>query len=671
MNDKDRYEELKAEIRRHDRLYASANPEISDQQYDELVKELERIEERHPDWVRTDSPTQTLWGTALSSDFEEVAHLRPMLSLANTYSEAEVRQFHERMLGEVGEPERIAYTCEPKVDGVAVSLLYEEGRFKRGATRGDGRTGEEITANLLTLDEIPRLLREGPWRSGRVEVRGEVYMRTADFQRLNEQRVEEGLAPFANPRNSTAGSLKLLDAREVARRPLRIWAYDLIAEGDWKRGEHAENLRAIGEMGLPVVDFALVEELGEIFKYYEGMEQRRGDLPYEVDGVVVKLNDLALREELGATAKSPRWAIAWKFKAQRAITTLHRITHQVGRTGAVTPVAELEPVELAGSTIRRATLHNADEIQRLGLGEEMRVVLEKAGDVIPKVISRAEGEPAGQYTAPTHCPACGQELMHPEDEVIARCVNISCPAMVKGRLMHYASRGAMDIEGLGEKTVELLLAEELVRDPGDLYGLTQEEVEKLEGFAQLSAKNLIEAISASKEQTLDRLLFALGIRMVGAGVARVLARRFGHLHALAEASREPEKLEAIDEVGPKIAASIHEFFALERNRAFLEKLQEAGVRFGSKPEEKHEERLAGRRIVLTGALVLPRDQVAEALRREGANVTSSVSGRTDLLIHGEEAGSKLEKARKLGVRILDGSRLELAELLEEVVRLWG
>ncbi len=655
MSDRERYRQLVEEIRRHNRLYYEESlPEISDQDYDELYRKLVELEEKHPDWVTPESPTQQVGG-APSEKFATVEHRVPMMSLANTYSEQEVREFHERMLREVEDPKKVGYTCEPKIDGVAVTLRYEKGKLTLGATRGDGRTGENITDNLLTLKDIPRSISNAKYGKRDFEVRGEAYMTLSGFHKLTEARQEAGEKPFANPRNATAGSLKLLDSGEVARRPLHFFAYELIAK-DWAGSFQVNRLRALKEMGFPTFElWSEAADANEIQTFWTELSEKRDDLDYEVDGVVVKLNDLRLREELGSTAKSPRWAIAYKFKARRAVTTLLEITHQVGRTGAVTPVAELEPVYLAGSTIRRSTLHNADEIARLGLGPGMKVILEKAGDVIPKVIGRAEGEPEGRYEPPVKCPVCGESLVRPEGEVVQRCVNISCPAMLRGRLIHFGSRGALDIEGLGDKTVDLLMESGLVHDPGDLYSLKLENVRKLPGFAELSAKNLLESIEKSKKQPIDRLIFALGVRMVGAGVARVLARHFGNLDALIDAARDPAGLEQIEEVGPKIALSVHEFFGLERNLKFIETLRSAGMSFGDgKRTEGIIQALENKTIVLTGALEsMTREAAGETLRALGARVSGSVSKSTDLVIAGPGAGSKLTKAQELGVPMID------------------
>jgi len=656
MANRDRYEELKQEIQYHNRLYyEQAVPEISDQDYDALYRELLDIESEHPDWVTPDSPSQKIGGTPDSEKFATVEHAVPMMSLANTYSAEDVQEFHERMVREVGDPNRVRYTCEPKIDGVAVTLRYEAGQLVLAATRGDGRTGENITDNLLTLKDVPRTIKALEYADRDFEARGEVYMTLSGFRKLVEAREEAGEKPFANPRNATAGSLKLLDRSEVARRPLHIFTYELIA-GDWAGVAQQERLETLRDMGFPTFDlWEIASNSDEIQSYWDKLSEKRDELDYEVDGVVVKIDDLKLRGELGTTAKSPRWAMAYKFKARRAETMLLKITHQVGRTGAVTPVAELEPVYLGGSTIKRATLHNADEIARLGLGENMRVILEKAGDVIPKVIVRAEGEPQGNYVPPDICPECGEHLVQPEGEVVRRCINVSCPALLRGSLIHFASRGAMDIEGLGEKTVDLLMAEHAVAGPGDIFSLSLEKLKKLPGFGEISAKNLQNSIEMSKNRTLDRVIFALGIRMVGAGVARVLAKRFRTLDALIEASHDPEKLTEIDEIGEKIADSVREFFKNDRNLQFIDKLRAAGVDFGAKnASEEFPQVLEGMTFVLTGSLEeMTREEAGEELRKLGAQVSGSVSKKTTMVIAGPGAGSKLSKAQELGVPVID------------------
>jgi DNA ligase (NAD+) len=680
MSDRKRYEELVEQVEFHNRkYYDEANPVIPEVEYDALYRELVELEKQYPEWVTPESPTQKI-GATKSEKFETVLHPVRMMSLGNTYSFEEVEDFHNRIIKEIDNPLFIEYTCEPKVDGIAVSLRYRDGKFYLGATRGDGRQGENITANLNTLKNFPKVLSAGPWSKGEFEIRGEAYMDITGFQDLNNQREDNELKRFANPRNATAGSLKMLDSSEVARRPLHIWTYELISEDKWAGGTHTERLDTLKKMGFPVVEWELVRNASDIQKYWNSLDSRRDSLAYEVDGVVIKLNDISTRESLGATAKAPRWAIAYKFKARRAVTHLNSITYQVGRTGAVTPVAELEPVYLAGSTIRRATLHNDEEIARLGLGPDMDVIIEKAGDVIPKVISRAEGVESVEFKTPDVCPVCEESLVKTEDEVIKRCVNVSCTAMLRGRLSHFSSRGAMDIDGLGEKTVDLLMSSDIeILDPGDFYILTAEDLLKLEGFANLSAENLIKALENSKEQTLNKLIFGLGIRMVGAGVARSLASHFKTLdnliNAVTETDQEStlEKLTDIEEIGDKIALSLVEFFNLDRNKDFVEKLRVAGVSFGVEEDSDSDidKFLDGKKIVLTGSLEsMTRSEAGDILRKYGAQVTSSVSKKTDLVIVGALAGSKLKKAESLKVKVLDATFIKSENFTNELRNLF-
>jgi DNA ligase (NAD+) len=662
-----RYVDLSDEIRRHNGLYALAKPEITDSQYDDLYKQLEAIEAEHPDWVTSNSPTQVVWGDR-SDAFAPIEHQVPMMSLSNTYNEDEVREFIERVDGQGDnlfalQPE---FTCEPKVDGVGLSVHYRDGVMTLAASRGDGRTGENVTANVRTISDIPLLLREGPWLEGWIEIRGEVYMALPDFHDANRLREQEGLPAFANPRNTTAGSLKLLDPNEVAKRPLKFWAYSLLThEGPLAHSLdlnlHSERLLLIEEMGLPMVDWQMAHNADEVQQFWQQLQDKRDQLDYEVDGVVVKVNDLKMRDKMGATAKAPRWAMAYKFEARREVTTLLTIKHSVGRTGAVTPYAELEPVNIGGATIRNATLHNEDEIQRLGVAPGLRVVLERAGDVIPKVISLAPGEDRkGEYSPPTVCPSCGTELVQPPGEVIRRCVNISCPAQKRGRLIHFGSRNAMDIDGLGEKTVDLLLEHELVNDPGDIYTLTDNQWEALPGFKEKSVNNMRSALDISKERSLNRLIFGLGIRMVGEGAARALANRYRTLDALIIASPRVEELEAIDDIGTKIAASVAEFFSLERNLMVIEKLRAAAVSFGTLPsleDSAEHEAFSGKTFVLTGSLDrMSRKEGQEYILSFGGKMTSSVSKKTDVVVAGDSPGSKLDKANTLGIEVWDEQR---------------
>ncbi len=658
MSDRTRYEELIRLIDYHDwRYYVTNDPVISDEEYDRLYRELIDIEDRHQDWVTPNSPSQRVGGRT-SDEFRSVIHQHPMMSLANTYSIGEIIDFDKRIRQGLEKKETIAYSCEPKIDGVAVSLTYLNGSFTTGATRGDGVRGDDITSNLRTVRGFPLQITEGPGKEKDFEVRGEVYMANEDFKYLSSIREESGQPPFANPRNATAGSLKLLDPKEVRKRKLRIWIYELFADPDWAGRTHSERLETLEAMRFPVVHpWEICDNIDSIEKYCVGLEEKRDSLAYDIDGVVIKINSLNKREFLGTTAKTPRWAIAYKFKARRAETYLKKITHQVGRTGAITPVAELEPVFLAGSTITRATLHNDDEIARLSLGPARYVIIEKAGDVIPKVVSLKDGEKPGEYAPLTYCPKCQQELVRPDGEVIQRCVNAACPALLRGRLIHYSSRQAMDIEGLGEQTVDFLLENGFLRDLGDIYTIDAKKLAKMPGFGDLSVTKLLRGIEDSKGRPLANLIFALGIRHVGAGVARTLTRRFSHLDELIQTVDEnPEVLESITEVGPKIAASIVDFFNLQSNRDIIEKLREHQLNFGEKFDSQGRlvkpVPLDGIRIVLTGTLSeMSREEASDILRELGAKVTTSVSSRTNLLIVGENAGSKLNRALQLEVPV--------------------
>lgn len=664
---REKYLELVKTISDYDyRYYVLAEPIIGDEEYDALYRRLLEIEQSHPEWIVPESPSRRIGGEP-SGDFPTVIHERPMMSLANTYSMGEVRDF-DRRIRQLLPDEEITYSCEPKIDGIAVTLHYRNGEFKLGATRGDGYRGDDITTNLRTIRSIPLKISQEGENYHDFEVRGEVYMPLRQFHRINEERVRQDLPPFANPRNATAGSMKTLDPREVSRRGLMIWCYDLDSDENWIGDTHDKRLKQLEEMRFPVVHpRKLVHRVEEVEEYYHTLGELRSSLPYEIDGVVVKVNDLRQRDLLGATAKSPRWAMAYKFAASRAETVLRSITHQVGRTGAVTPVGELEPVFLAGSTIKRVTLHNYDEIKRLGIGENTRVILEKAGDVIPKVVSRAPGEPEKEYQPPRKCPVCGQPLVRSEDEVIPRCVNFACPAMILGRIEHFVSRGAMDIEGLGSQTVDLLIQKKMVKDAGDLYFLDFNLISQLPGFGKKSADKLKKNIEESKNRPLDRVLFALGIRFVGAGVARVLAENFSSIDELEIASNSPGKLEKIEEIGPRIAASIAEFFANPGNQQVLEKLRKAGVTFSrveqDTPADQTQHPWYGKRFVLTGTLKsMSRGVAGERLRAIGAIVSSSLSSKTDYLVVGESPGSKLKKAKDLRVTIL--SENEFLEGLE-------
>jgi len=650
-----RAEKLAEEIRRHEHLYRVEDaPEISDREFDRLMRELEELEAEHPELRTPDSPTQRVGGEPLEA-FEPAPHDVPMLSLANTYDEEEVRDFDRRVREGLGR-EEYAYHVELKFDGVAVSVRYEKGVLVRGATRGDGRTGDDITANLRTVRGLPLRIPD----ERRIEVRGEVYMDRGDFAALNAAREEEGLETYANPRNTTSGTLKLLDPRQVAARKLRVFVYQLVDGPALGATTHAEAMDLARGMGLPVNGHRRVcGDIDEVLAFVESWRERRHELSYETDGMVVKVNAFAQQQRLGATSKAPRWAMAYKFPAEGRPTVLERIRVQIGRMGTATPVAELAPVVVGGSTVRRATLHNLDEIRRKDIREGDTVLVEKGGDVIPKVVAVVpDKRPAKsrKWRFPRKCPECGTPLTREPDAVAYRCDNLVCPAQMEGRIGHFASRGAMDIEGLGDKLIAQLVGGGLVRDAGDLYALTLEQLTGLERMGDLSARNLLAGLEASREQPFHRVLFAVGIRHVGAHVARLLAEAAGSLDALAEA--DAESLTRIHGVGETVAQSVVDFLARPESRAMLAKLRGAGLRF--EEERSAEGRpLEGLTVVLTGTLErYTRTQAADALRSRGAHVAGSVSAKTDYVIAGEAAGSKARKAESLGIPVLDEAGME-------------
>ncbi|OGG43728.1 MAG: DNA ligase (NAD(+)) LigA [Candidatus Handelsmanbacteria bacterium RIFCSPLOWO2_12_FULL_64_10] len=647
-----RIDELIREIQEHDhRYFVLARPTVSDEAYDRLMRELKALEEAHPYLVRPDSPTRRV-GSGLTKQFLPVRRRIPMLSLDNTYSEADVREF-DRRVREGLEGDSPTYVAELKIDGVALSLTYEEGYLARGVTRGDGTTGEDITPNCRTIRSIPLRLRGS---SRRAEVRGEAYLPQEAFESINREREQAGEEPFANPRNAAAGSLKLQDARIVAGRRLSFFAYYLDAP-EVRTERHSRNLERLAEMGFPVNPHrALCRSIEEVVAFWRTWEERRDDLPYDIDGVVVKVDDLGQQARLGSTSKSPRWAIAFKFRARQATTRLREIVLQVGRTGVVTPVAILEPVLLGGTTVSRATLHNEDEIRRrdIRVGDEVRV--EKGGEVIPKVVGAIpESRPkdAKPFAFPKACPVCGAALERDEDEVASRCPNSRCPAQIRARIEHFAGRTAMDIDGLGTAIVTQLVDRGLVKDVGDLYSLNVETVAGLERLAEKSATNLIEAIRRSRERPFDRLLFALGIRHVGTTVARTLTAAFGSMDRLMSATAE--ELEKGEEVGPTIAASIVAFFRSPENREGIEKLRRAGLRMETEETERTQAdgAFAGKAVVVTGSLSgLTRQEAEDLIRQLGGRPASSVSRKTDLVVAGDNPGSKYDKAVSLGIPIL-------------------
>lgn len=657
-----RASELRSEIERHNALYyAKAAPEITDQEFDALLRELQDIEAEFPELVTPDSPTQQVGG-GVQDAFVQVAHLVRMQSLDNTYSEEEVGEFVQRVQKLLPNQD-IPLTVEPKVDGVAISLLYENGQLVRAATRGDGTMGDDVTLNIKTLKGIPHTLKgEAP---ARVEVRGEVYLPKKEFARINEERDEEGLPTFANPRNAAAGSLKQLDSRIVAKRGLSALFYGCGAFEGTAPKTHREYLDFLRHAGLPVSDkLWIAESVEQALEAIRELGKIRHDFPYETDGAVVKVDRFAQRDQLGSTSKAPRWAIAYKYEPERARTRLKDITIQVGRTGVLTPVAELEPVVVSGSKVSRATLHNEEEIHRKDVRIGDHVLIEKAGEVIPAVVAVLKEERDGSeqvFTMPATCPSCGGPVLREEGQVAVRCTNPSCEAQLRRRLEHFAVRGAMDIEGLGESSVGQLVDAGLVRDIPQIYELKPEPLLALERMGEKSVANLLEGIEVSKTRPLWRLLFGLGILHVGATAARKLAEKFHTMEALRAASEE--ELQATQDVGEVMAKSIRQWFSNPKVEELLAKLKAAGLNFGERDEHagSADGPFKGTTWVLTGTLSVHRDEAAELIRQAGGTVTSSVSKKTTYLLAGEEAGSKLDKATKLGVKIV--SEAEFRALL--------
>lgn len=714
MQPEDRLNELRAAIRHHEeRYYLHNDPEVSDEEFDRLLHELEALEAAHPDLVTVDSPTQRVGGRPVEG-FETVEHLQPMLSLDNAYNEEELRAFDERVRrGAGGGAEPIAYVAELKIDGLSIALTYEAGRLRRGATRGDGTRGEDVTVNVRTIRAIPLSLRPGP--PGRVEVRGEVYLPRAAFERINREQEEAGEPQYANARNTAAGTMRNLDPALVSKRNLGAFVYQLVEEraglktgaayrdradtdsaavGDGlqpvppippvARATHSATLEALTSWGLPVErHWRRCAGIDEVAAFCAEWADKRLSLDFDTDGVVVKVDDLALREKLGTTAKFPRWATAFKFPAQQATTTLLDIQVNVGRTGAVTPYAVLEPVKLAGSTIGMATLHNAEDIARKDLRPGDRVLIEKGGDVIPKVVKailpHPDGVPRGEpWQMPAHCPECESVLHRDEEEVVWRCDNPSCPARLRRSLEHFASRSAMNIEGLGASLVDQLIEQGLVHDFADLYHLTAAQLETLvvapkEPRSERAVprklgkvgRNVVEQLERSKGNDLSRLIYAVGIRHVGEKAAATLARHFRTMDRL---MTEPvEALQSVSEIGPVVAASVRAFADEPRNQDLITRLREAGVNLSSQAPEPTDQpgALSGKTFVLTGTMAsMSREEATETLERLGAKVSGSVSKKTSYVVFGSDAGSKLEKAEKLGIERMDEAQfLEFLKLI--------
>jgi DNA ligase (NAD+) len=650
-----RIPELRNIIEYHNkRYYQQDDPEISDAEYDRLMLELQELEHQYPDDDIATSPTQRV-GAAPLAKFVSVAHPSTMLSLANAFSPEDIIEFDNR-IKRLAKVEYMAYVAEPKLDGLAVDLIYENGFFIRGATRGDGATGEDVTQNLKTISSLPLKMRKDRGKSipDFIEIRGEVYMEREPFQKLNSRRIEEGEEPFANQRNAAAGSLRQLDPKITARRPLNIYLYGIGEAQSVNFSTHQEVLQNLKSWGFPVNN--LIEDadsIQECIKYFEHIGALRKKLPYEIDGIVLKVNDLKLQETLGSVSRNPRWALACKFPATQETTVIKDIIVQVGRTGALTPVAIMQPVNVGGVVVRRATLHNEDEITKKDIRIGDTVVIQRAGDVIPEVVKVVVSKRTGvekEFQMPHSCPECGSEVIRPEGEVARRCINLACPAQLKEHIRHFASRGGLDIEGLGEKVSAQLFDTRLIQDPSDLYFLTKEQLLELDRHGEKSADNLIESIRHAKNPPLDKFIFALGIRNVGEHISKILAVQFGSLDNLMAAN--VEEMTAIKEIGPEIAQSIVQFFHEPKNKTVMAKFSKAGV----EPQKKAavaNALLQGKSFVFTGTLAnMPRNTAKEIVESMGGTIHSSTTAKTTYVVAGNDPGSKLDKARFLGITVL-------------------
>ncbi|PKP57553.1 DNA ligase [Candidatus Atribacteria bacterium HGW-Atribacteria-1] len=651
-------EELREKIRYHNyRYYVLNDPIISDAEYDQLMKELMEWEKKYPQYITTSSPTQRV-GIEPVPEFTTVQHITPMLSLTNAFSSEELRAFGQRIKKLIPQ-QKIEYVVELKIDGLAIALVYENGIFIRGATRGDGIIGENITSNLKTIKTIPLKL-FGDDLPSHLEIYGEVYMKKSDFKKLNEERMKNEEYLFANPRNAAAGSVRQLDPRLTARRPLDTFIYRATFPNGYKLKNHMEVLNYLRKIGFKINPFIkLCADIKEAINYCQEWIEKREDLDYEIDGMVIKVNSLRLREELGSTTRSPRWAIAYKFPAKQITTKVRNIIVQVGRTGALTPVALLDPVKISGSVVQRATLHNEDEIRRKDVRIGDTVLVQKAGEVIPEVVKVIKEKRTGKekkFTMPSKCPVCGAKVFRPEGEVASRCYSLTCSAQIKERIRHFASRDAMDIEGLGPAIIDQLVENRLIKNVSDLYFLKRDDLISLERMAEKSADNLMNAIEKSKSRSFANLIYGLGIRYVGVHTSEVITRYFPTLDKLRKINLE--ELIEINEIGPKIAESIVLFFKEKENLDIIERLRSADLNFSQKEEKKRKERRAqtftGKQFVLTGTLKdFTRTQVTEIIGELGGRVTSSVSKKTDYVVAGEDPGSKYQKAKKLGITIID------------------
>lgn len=656
-----RINELKEKIKDADyRYYVLAQSDIEDYEYDMMMKELELLEKQNPSLRTADSPTQRVSGEPINK-FRTITHKVPMLSLSNSYNFDELLDFDKRIKSILGDDD-YEYVCELKYDGIAISLIYENGILVTGATRGDGVTGDDVTKNLRTIKSIPLSVKSTDFSN--FEVRGEVFIKKEDFEHINEEQELKGEKTFANPRNTAAGTLKLKDSREVALRPLNLFVYYLRSD-DIRLKSHSDNLRLLEQLKFPVNKYyKKARNIEEVKKFCDETEEIRDSLPYEIDGIVVKVDSLQQQEIIGYTSKSPKWAIAYKFKAKQKITKINSITLQVGRTGTITPVAELEPVFLAGSTISRATLHNFDEIRRKDIRAGDYAVIEKGGDVIPKVVEiifEKRNSDSKEFPLPDKCPVCGSGLERPEGEANIYCTNYFCPAQIQGRIIHFTGRDAMDIQGLGESIIEIFLREGYLKNIADIYELRKhrKELTELERFGEKSIDNLLQSIESSKEKPFEKVLFALGIRHIGERTARIIAKNFTGIDKLSAASAE--EISSVHEIGPKIAYSITEFFKDKKSRELTDKLRKAGLKFRADTDAVNEEKeeFKNKTFVLTGTLEkYTRTQASELIEKYGGRVSSSVSKKTDYILAGEDAGSKLEKAKSLGVKIISEEEFE-------------
>jgi DNA ligase (NAD+) len=662
---RERIEKLRLEIEEHNRKYYVLNqPDISDFEYDILLNELDTLEKKFPEFIIENSPTRRV-GSDLIDEFTQYEHKYPMLSLGNTYSEEELRDFDSRIKKVTAEP--FEYVCELKFDGVSISITYREGKLFRALTRGDGTKGDDVTQNVKTIRSVPLRLQEKQIPSEFV-IRGEIMMPRPVFNKLNEERIRSENPPFANPRNAAAGTIKLLDPKIVASRSLECFIYFLLSE-DLPAGNHYDNLKKASEWGFKVPDsIKLCNNVGEVLEFISHWESERKNLPFDTDGVVIKVNSLRLQQELGFTAKSPRWAIAYKYKAEEALTRLLSVAFQIGRTGTVTPVANLEPVFLSGSTVKRATLHNADQIELLDLHLNDMVFVEKGGEIIPKITGvdhSYRNDNSVKIAFITHCPECGTELIRNEGEANHFCPNyLHCPPQLKGRIEHFISRKAMDIDGLGEETIDLLFSRNLIRNFADLYDLKSEQLVPLERLGEKSASNILTSIAKSVETPYHRVLFALGIRHVGETVAKTLSAKFRTIDDLIMATTD--QLTGVAEIGPKIAASIVSYFSDRENLELIERLRSCGIRFRSEKENIPEgDTLGGKTIVISGVFIKhTREEYKEMIEKHGGKNASSVSGNTSFILSGENMGeSKKEKAVSLGIPLI--SENEFLQIIGE------